>query len=278
DKQKQANNLADTNCCGAAKSRRPLELFPPVYHNAISSCPRTSNDHAGISTFLPCCSAVVADLARIKIMVQLFPFTVVIPNTIIFLSIIASIKTLVVIVEFTVLILAVTWHRICERASIDESGLDLEVNGSHEFFFAERPYAHVSIRSSAAGGLMPKFEFGLDPQHHDERYNCNGGHIMIEPPTDSGADEWLGDGNSWYDPSKTWSETYTFDPLANLTKAQCKLANNFYGVSSLVPKKIDMIVSPTATALNVTEALPRLHDVRYRLIQRGVNPIPLQLQ
>ncbi|OJA15839.1 hypothetical protein AZE42_12469 [Rhizopogon vesiculosus] len=33
---------------------------------------------------------------------------------------------------------------------------------------------------------------------------------------------------------------------------------------------------PTGAALNVTEALPRLQDVRYRMVQRGLNPIRLQ--
>ncbi|KAG2092787.1 uncharacterized protein F5147DRAFT_779531 [Suillus discolor] len=93
---------------------------------------------------------------------------------------------------------------------------------------------------------------------------------MIEPPTNkislssqnSGPDEWLGDGTSWYDPFKTWFETCTFDPLANLTEAQCKLV---LGGEQLLwseqsgPKNIDLTVSLTATALNVTEALPRLH-------------------
>ncbi|KAG2053279.1 hypothetical protein BDR06DRAFT_972495 [Suillus hirtellus] len=172
-------------------------------------------------------------------MAQLFPFSVVILNTITFLSIIASIKTLVVIVEFT---------RIYECASIDKSGLDLEVNGSHEFF-AERPYAHVSIRSSAAGGLMPKFEFGygflttvgdipriikMTTSHHDERYICNGGHITIEPPT-------------------VTLETGTGQLASSSTKYN---ASNFYGA-----------------ALNVTEALPRLHvvehDTRQRMVQLG---------
>ncbi|KAG1749468.1 glycoside hydrolase family 20 protein [Suillus lakei] len=114
---------------------------------------------------------------------------------------------------------------------------------------------------------------------------------------DCGAGEWLGDdpaGNSWCDPFKTWSEAYTFDPLANLTEAQYNLV---LGGEQLLwseqsgPQNVDPIVwpraassaeifwsgkQPTGAALNVTEALPRLHDVRYRMVQRGVNAIPLQ--
>lgn len=35
---------------------------------------------------------------------------------------------------------------------------------------------------------------------------------------------------------------------------------------------------PTGTPLNSSEALPRLHDVRYRFVQRGVMAIALQPQ
>lgn len=33
---------------------------------------------------------------------------------------------------------------------------------------------------------------------------------------------------------------------------------------------------PSGNARNVADALPRLHDLRYRLVQRGVNAISLQ--
>ncbi|KAJ8587072.1 glycoside hydrolase family 20 protein [Rhizopogon salebrosus TDB-379] len=116
---------------------------------------------------------------------------------------------------------------------------------------------------------------------------------------DCGAGGWLGGnpaGNSWCDPFKTWSEAYTFDPLANLTAAQYPLVLG--GEQALWseqsgPQNLDPIVwpraassaeifwsakQPTGAPLNVTEALPRLHDVRYRMVQRGLNPIPLQPQ
>jgi hexosaminidase len=128
------------------------------------------------------------------------------------------------------------------------------------------------------------------------------GFRIIQAPSnyfylDCGAGEWLGDdptGNSWCDPFKTWSESYTFDPLANLTEAQYELV---LGGEQLLwseqsgPQNVDPIVwpraassaeifwsakQPTGAALNVTEALPRLHDIRYRMVQRGINAIPLQ--
>jgi hexosaminidase len=52
------------------------------------------------------------------------------------------------------------------------------------------------------------------------------------------------------------------------------------------PSNLDPIVWPRAAAAaevfwtgegrNVTEALPRLHDIRYRMVQRGVRAIALQ--
>ncbi|KAG1888014.1 glycoside hydrolase family 20 protein [Suillus fuscotomentosus] len=116
---------------------------------------------------------------------------------------------------------------------------------------------------------------------------------------DCGAGEWLGDdptGNSWCDPFKTWSKAYTFDPLANLTEAQYELVlggEQILWSEQSGPQNVDPIVwpraaasaeifwsgkQPTGAALNVTEALPRLHDVRYRMVQRGIKAIPLQPQ
>ncbi|KAG1802560.1 glycoside hydrolase family 20 protein [Suillus subaureus] len=130
------------------------------------------------------------------------------------------------------------------------------------------------------------------------------GFRIIQAPSnyfylDCGAGEWLGDdptGNSWCDPFKTWSESYTFDPLANLTEAQYGLVlggEQCLWSEQSGPQNVDPIVwpraassaeifwsakQPTGAALNVTEALPRLHDVRYRMVQRGINAIPLQPQ
>ncbi|KAJ7068989.1 N-acetylhexosaminidase [Mycena belliarum] len=117
---------------------------------------------------------------------------------------------------------------------------------------------------------------------------------------DCGAGEWIGNnpsGNSWCDPFKTWQKSYTFDPLANLTAAQAHLV---LGGQQLLwseqsdAQNIDSIVWPRAAtsaeifwtgaklpsgaALSGTEALPRLHELRYRMVQRGVRAIAIQPQ
>ncbi|KAG8214807.1 glycoside hydrolase family 20 protein [Butyriboletus roseoflavus] len=133
---------------------------------------------------------------------------------------------------------------------------------------------------------------------------ANLGYRIIHAPSnyfylDCGAGEWLGDdptGNSWCDPFKTWSYSYTFDPLANLTESQYSLVlggEQLLWTEQSGPQNLDPIVwpraassaeifwsakQPTGAPLNVTEALPRLHDVRYRMVQRGVRAIPLQPQ
>lgn len=128
------------------------------------------------------------------------------------------------------------------------------------------------------------------------------GFRIIQAPSNyfylnNGAGGWLGDdATGWSDSFNTWSMSYTFDPLANLTEAQYELV---LGGEQLLwseqsgPQNVDSIVwpraassaeifwsakQPTGAPLNVTEALPRLHDVRYRMVQRGVNAIPLQPQ
>jgi hypothetical protein len=35
---------------------------------------------------------------------------------------------------------------------------------------------------------------------------------------------------------------------------------------------------PDGSARNVLEALPRLHDIRYRMVARGISAIPLQVR
>ncbi|PCH40388.1 glycoside hydrolase family 20 protein [Wolfiporia cocos MD-104 SS10] len=109
---------------------------------------------------------------------------------------------------------------------------------------------------------------------------------------DCGAGGWVGDypaGNSWCDPFKTWQYSYTFDPLANLTADQYSLIlggqHNLWTEQSS-PSNLDPIVWPRAASSaevfwsgaggNVTSALPRLHDVSFRMQQRGIHTIPLQ--
>jgi len=110
---------------------------------------------------------------------------------------------------------------------------------------------------------------------------------------DCGAGGWLGDnipGNSWCEPFKTWQKAYSFDPLANLTSAQTSLVlggQQALWTEQSGPENLDSIVWPRAVASaevfwtgasrpSVQEALPRLHDVRYRFVQRGVKAINLQ--
>ncbi|KAF8315602.1 N-acetylhexosaminidase [Clavulina sp. PMI_390] len=115
---------------------------------------------------------------------------------------------------------------------------------------------------------------------------------------DCGGGGWVGDyvpGNSWCDPFKTWQKAYSFDPLANITADQASLVlggQHLLWSEQSGPDNLDPIVWPRAaasaeifwtgatlpdgTAANTKEALPRLHDIRYRMVQRGINAINLQ--
>jgi len=115
---------------------------------------------------------------------------------------------------------------------------------------------------------------------------------------DCGAGEWIGDdptANSWCDPFKSWQKSYTFDPLASLTTAQTSLVlggEQLLWSEQSSPENLDSIVWPRAassaevfwtgaklpdgTARNGASALPRLHDLRYRMVRRGVRAIALQ--
>ncbi|KAI0250413.1 N-acetylhexosaminidase [Lactifluus subvellereus] len=109
---------------------------------------------------------------------------------------------------------------------------------------------------------------------------------------DCGAGGWVGDfptGNSWCEPFKTWQNAYTFNPLANLTAAQAPLVlggQQLLWTEQSGPQNLDSIVWPRAAASaevfwtgpggNHSTALPRLHELGYRLRQRGVCAIPLQ--
>ncbi|KIY52424.1 glycoside hydrolase family 20 protein [Fistulina hepatica ATCC 64428] len=110
---------------------------------------------------------------------------------------------------------------------------------------------------------------------------------------DCGAGGWLGDdpsGNSSCDPFKTWQKAYTFDPLANLMSDQTSLVlggEQLLWTEQSSPENLDSIAWPRAavagevfwthsSSLDFETALPRLHDLRYRLVQRGVRAIALQ--
>ncbi|KAN0127976.1 Glycoside hydrolase superfamily [Lactarius tabidus] len=109
---------------------------------------------------------------------------------------------------------------------------------------------------------------------------------------DCGAGGWVGNnppGNSWCEPFKTWQNAYTFDPLANLTAAQASLVlggQQLLWTEQSGPQNLDPITWPRAAASaevfwtgpggNVSAALPRLHELGYRLRNRGVQAISLQ--
>ncbi|KAI5481434.1 beta-hexosaminidase [Pseudohyphozyma bogoriensis] len=102
---------------------------------------------------------------------------------------------------------------------------------------------------------------------------------------DCGGGGWLGDynSNSWCDPFKTWQQVYSFDPYNNITEAQRPL---ILGGQSLLwseqasPENLESLAWPRAAAAaevfwtgatlsdgrprNADEALPRMHDWRYR--------------
>ncbi|KAJ4482530.1 beta-hexosaminidase [Lentinula aciculospora] len=131
------------------------------------------------------------------------------------------------------------------------------------------------------------------------------GYRIVHAPSnyfylDCGAGEPLGNdptGNSWCDPFKTWQESYTFDPLANISSDQVSLVlggEQLLWTEQSGPENLDSIVWPRAASSaevfwtgdtlpdgfdrvgNISEALPRLHDVRYRMVQRGIQAIRLQ--
>ncbi|KAJ7863518.1 beta-hexosaminidase [Mycena olivaceomarginata] len=114
---------------------------------------------------------------------------------------------------------------------------------------------------------------------------------------DCGAGEWIGKdptGNSWCDPFKTRTPS---TPLANISAARAHLVlggQQLLWAEQSDPQNLDSIAWPRAAAsaeifwtgatrpdgqaLDVTEALPRLHELRFRMVQRGVRAIALQPQ
>jgi len=121
---------------------------------------------------------------------------------------------------------------------------------------------------------------------------------------DCGGGEWVGNdvlGNSWCDPFKTWQRAYSFDPFANLTEPQKALV-----LGGQMPlwseqsseQNLDPIVWPRLgtgaeifwtgatlpngmprTNINATSganAFDRINELRYRLVDRGIDAIALQ--
>ncbi|KAI0049438.1 glycoside hydrolase family 20 protein [Auriscalpium vulgare] len=109
---------------------------------------------------------------------------------------------------------------------------------------------------------------------------------------DCGAGEWLGNdvsGNSWCAPFKTWQHSYTFNPTENLAEDEAKLVlggQHLLWTEQSSPANLDSITWPRAAASaevfwsgagrDLDSALPRLHDLGYRMVQRGVQAIKLQ--
>ncbi|KAI0027932.1 N-acetylhexosaminidase [Vararia minispora EC-137] len=109
---------------------------------------------------------------------------------------------------------------------------------------------------------------------------------------DCGAGAWVGDfpqGNSWCDPFKSWQKSYTFDPVSGLTETEKTLVQggqHLLWTEQSGPENLDSIVWPRAASSaelfwsgpggNVSAALPRLHNVAYRMRTRGVKAISLQ--
>jgi hexosaminidase len=134
----------------------------------------------------------------------------------------------------------------------------------------------------------------------DVRAVADKGFRIIHSPSDyfyldCGVGGWVGnnpDGNSWCSPFKTWQHAYSFNPLANLTDTQAKLVlggQQLLWTEQSDPNNLDIMAWPRAAAsaevfwtgtqagpLDVKAALPRLHDLRYRLVQRGVKAVALQ--
>ncbi|EIN12436.1 beta-hexosaminidase [Punctularia strigosozonata HHB-11173 SS5] len=115
---------------------------------------------------------------------------------------------------------------------------------------------------------------------------------------DCGGGQWLGndtEGTSWCDPYKHWQKAYSFDPFADLQESeydQVLGGQHLLWTEQSSPENLDATVWPrsaaaaeifwTGSALpdgsprNVREALPRMHDLRFRMVRRGVKAIALQ--
>ncbi|OXG85443.1 hexosaminidase [Cryptococcus neoformans A2-102-5] len=114
---------------------------------------------------------------------------------------------------------------------------------------------------------------------------------------DCGQGGWFGEeggGNSWCDPMKTWARMYSFDPFKDVKAEERHLILG--GQTSLWTEQTDETnleptLWPRAAALaevfwsgpgpdgrprSANKALSRMHDIRYRMVGRGVRATPLQ--
>ncbi|TIB76005.1 hypothetical protein E3Q23_02072 [Wallemia mellicola] len=114
---------------------------------------------------------------------------------------------------------------------------------------------------------------------------------------DCGTGGWLGgapDGTSWCDPFKSWQKIYSFDAYANMSENdKARVAG---GETTLWSEQSDSAnfesliwpraaagaevfwthPSPESRTTNADDALFRMHDVRYRLVDRDVHAAALQ--
>ncbi|CAG8623445.1 8972_t:CDS:2, partial [Cetraspora pellucida] len=116
---------------------------------------------------------------------------------------------------------------------------------------------------------------------------------------DCGHGGWLGNnvnGSSWCDPYKTWQMIYSYNPIEGLTDEEAKL---IIGGEVLLwseqadPTNLDILLWPRSSAAAEVlwsgpydtskklrtpgkNALARLTDWRFRMVERGVNAVPLQ--
>ncbi|TIB45846.1 hypothetical protein E3P82_02545 [Wallemia ichthyophaga] len=114
---------------------------------------------------------------------------------------------------------------------------------------------------------------------------------------DCGTGGWLGgapDGTSWCDPFKSWQKIYSFDAYANMNESDRNRVAG--GETTLWSEQADSanfesLIWPRAAAgaevfwthpapetrtANADDALYRMNDVRYRLVDRGVHAAALQ--
>lgn len=109
---------------------------------------------------------------------------------------------------------------------------------------------------------------------------------------DCGGGGWIGNninGDSSCGVYKTWQKSYSFNPTNGLTEDQFDLVmggQQLLWAEQSGPSNLDSHVWPRAASSaelfwsgpggDVKTALPRLHEVGFRFIQRGVDAIPLQ--
>ncbi|TFK27662.1 beta-hexosaminidase [Coprinopsis marcescibilis] len=129
----------------------------------------------------------------------------------------------------------------------------------------------------------------------------NQGFRVVHAPSnyfylDCGQGGWLGDwpnGNSWCDPFKTWQRALIFDPLEAIKPHQAHLVlggQQMLWAEQTTPENMDPVIWPRAAASaevfwsgalkgsdrTLLTALPRMHDLRFRMVQRGVKAITIQ--